>query len=181
MTNTPDIQTSKKPSSRHYWFNTLTTIILLLCLSWIMGVNMGLNALVDAENTVQRNVIYKNFAVHSRGTAKHGRGQTLTVYFEDGTQIETAIDVAWLAYKLSSLEQGTELSITLDASGRYLLGIQHDKETLMHETASVPQLNVRAWLSVIIGLVGFIASLAIIIYDIREERKHRTIGKQISQ
>ncbi len=156
---------------RHIGFRVFTMAFFLF-LAWVFGIRMGIDTLIDAENVVRRDAVYNGFEIRSSG--KRGRTKTLIVYFEDGTQAKAEIDALWLADKLTSLGQGTELSLTLDASEKRLLGVRHGTDTFLYERASIRLLNIKAWGLMVLGAIMFLTVLALIVLDVQEGLKKRT-------
>ena len=164
---------------KHLWFRAVVLIILLQ-LAWWLGIYNGMNALIDAKDVVQRDVVYEHHEINPLPRSRPGhsiivkeilyRGstETLIIYFEDGTQAQTIADANWLKTRLNEFEQGTKLSVTLDASQTHLLSVRYGKETLLQEKASISLLNHQARMGIILGGIVLLSALAQIVRDVRE-------------
>ncbi len=167
---------------KHLWFRAVV-LILLLYIAWWLGIHSGMNALIDAKDVVRRDVVYEHHEINPLPRAKYsvrkilyrGSTETLIIYFEDGTQAQTIADANWLKTRLNEFKQGTELSVTLDASQARLLSVRYGKETLLQEKASISLMNHQARMSIILGGIVLLFALAQIVSEVREGLEKRIL------
>ncbi len=144
---------------------------LLLVFAWMSCFEMGRNSLIDLEQVVRRDAAYERFELNVSG--KKNRNETLIVYFEDGTQIETKMRTDFLMRSLRPLNAGTPLGISTDASGKVLLGLQHGDEILLEEADTARRLNIISWIWIALGAAMFVSVPVLIVREVWERRKEK--------
>ena len=144
---------------------------LLLVFAWMSCFEMGRNSLIDLEQAVRRDAAYERFELNVSG--KKNRNETLIVYFQDGTQVETKMRTDFLMRSLRPLNAGTILGISTDPSGNVLLGLQHGDEILLEEEDTARRLNIIARIWMVMGAAVFVSVPVLIVREVWERGKKK--------
>lgn len=157
----------------YHKYIAVRVIVWALCLlfSWAAFFENGKEAIIHEEDVVRQSMVFER--IETIIDRKDKDIEKVQVYFSDGAMAETRIRADALSRTLGVLEAGTVLSVSLDASGERLLGIQHEGSVLLDEADTVRRLNIFAQLWMALGAAVFLSVPAMIVQDVRKKRKKK--------